>query len=73
MSPKDRLTVARARKLERFLTQPFFTTTQFTNIDGKFVPLEKTIDGCNRIIDGELDTYSEKSVYMIGTIYEARK
>lgn len=73
LSPKDRLTVARARKLERFLTQPFFTTKQFTNIDGKFVPLEKTIEGCNRIINGEFDNYTEQSLYMIGTIDEAKK
>lgn len=73
LSPKDKLTVARARKLERFLTQPFFTTKQFTNIDGKFVPLEKTIEGCNRIINGEFDNYTEQSLYMIGTIDEAKK
>ena len=73
LAPKDRLTVSRARKLERFLTQPFFTTTQFTNMEGKFVPLEKTIDGCNRIMDGEFDSYSEQSLYMIGDISEAKK
>lgn len=73
LSMKDRLTVARARKLERFLTQPFFTTTQFTNISGKFVPLEKTIEGCNRIIDGEFDDCQEQSLYMIGTIDEAKR
>lgn len=64
LSIKDRRTVSRARKLERFLTQPFFTTTHFTNIPGVFVPIDKTIDGCNRIIDGEFDEFSEQSFFM---------
>ena len=73
LSPKDRITVARARKLERFLTQPFFTTTQFTNLEGKFVPIEKTIDGCNRIMNGEFDNIPEQNLYMIGSIEEIKK
>lgn len=73
LSVKDRRTVARARKLERFLTQPFFTTTQFTNMPGVFVPIEKTIDGCNRIIAGEFDEYPEQSFYMIGDIESIKK
>lgn len=68
LSTKDRLTVARARKLERFLTQPFFTTVKFTGIDGQFVPIEKTIDGCNRILDGEFDNLPEQALFMIGAI-----
>lgn len=71
LSPKDRLVVSRARKIERFLTQPFFTTTQFTNLEGKFVPIEKTIDGCNRILNGEFDNVSEQLLFMIGDIDEA--
>ncbi|MDR0423538.1 MAG: F0F1 ATP synthase subunit beta [Rickettsiales bacterium] len=68
LSLKDRKIVARARRVEKFLTQPFFTTTQFTNIPGISVSIEKTINGCNRIIDGEFDDYSEQSFYMIGGI-----
>ncbi|HSQ97312.1 MAG TPA: F0F1 ATP synthase subunit beta [Rickettsiales bacterium] len=73
LSVKDRRTVARARKLERFLTQPFFTTTHFTNIPGIFVPIDKTIDGCNRIMSGEFDDYPEQSFYMIGDIDSVKK
>lgn len=73
LSVNDRRTVARARKLERFLTQPFFTTTHFTNMPGIFVPVEKTIDGCNRIIAGEFDEYPEQSFYMIGDIESIQK
>ncbi len=73
LSVNDRRTVARARKLERFLTQPFFTTTHFTNMSGIFVPVEKTIDGCNRIIAGEFDEYPEQSFYMIGDIESIKK
>lgn len=73
LSVKDRRTVARARKLERFLTQPFFTTTHFTSIPGVFVPIEKTIDGCNRIMSGEFDDYPEQSFYMIGDIDSVKK
>lgn len=73
LSVKDRRTVARARKLERFLTQPFFTTTQFTSIPGVFVPIERTIEGCNRIMVGEFDEYPEQSFYMIGDIDSVKK
>jgi len=73
LSAKDRKTVARARRLERFLTQPFFTTTQFTGLPGVFVPIEKTIDGCNRIIEGEFDDIPEQAFYMIGAIEELNK
>lgn len=70
LSTKDRLTVARARKLERYLTQPFFTTVQFTGLEGKFIPIEKTISDCNRIMDGEFDDISEHAFFMIGSIDE---
>jgi F-type H+-transporting ATPase subunit beta len=68
LSVKDRKTVSRARKLERFLTQPFFTTTQFTNMKGVFVPIEKTIEGCTKIMNGDYDEYPEQLFYMIGDI-----
>ena len=73
LSTKDRKTVARARKIERFLTQPFFTTTQFTNIPGVFVPVEKTIEGCNRILNGDYDEYPEQAFFMIGDIDQVKK
>jgi F-type H+-transporting ATPase subunit beta len=73
LSEADRRTVAIARRLERFLTQPFFTTTQFTGTAGKMVPLAKTIEGCRRIIEGEFLEVSEQALYMIGAIDEVRK
>lgn len=71
LSRNDRETVSKARRLERFLTQPFFTTEQFTGKPGKMVPLEKTIEGCERILAKEYAGVSENSLYMIGTIEEA--
>lgn len=70
LSINDRITVARARKLERYLTQPFFTTTQFTGLEGKFVPIETTIKDCNRIMAGEFDGVPEQAFFMIGNIDE---
>ncbi|MBR4931476.1 MAG: F0F1 ATP synthase subunit beta [Alphaproteobacteria bacterium] len=67
---KDQETVNIARKLERFLTQPFFTTHQFTEMDGKSVSLEDTIIGCERILSGELNDISPDDFYMSGTIDE---
>ena len=71
LSREDRLTVNRARRLERFLTQPFIVTEQFTGIDGKVVDLEQTLDGCERILNGEFEEVSESKLYMIGSIDEA--
>jgi F-type H+-transporting ATPase subunit beta len=71
LSPDDRLVVARARRLERFLTQPFFTTEQFTNIPGKLVSLKDALDGCERILHDEFKDYPESALYMIGPISEA--
>ncbi|MDR2777784.1 MAG: F0F1 ATP synthase subunit beta [Rickettsiales bacterium] len=71
LSPGDRITVMRARKLEKYLTQPFFTTTQFTGLEGKFVPIETTIEDCNRIMEGEFDSLAEQAFFMIGSIDEA--
>jgi F-type H+-transporting ATPase subunit beta len=73
LSPEDRNTVARARRLERFLTQPFFTTEQFTGMKGKLVPLKDALDGCERILRDEFKEYPESALYMIGAIDEAKK
>ncbi len=72
LSIKDRTTVARARKLERYLTQPFFTTTQFTGLDGKFVPIDTTIKDCNMILNGDLDDISEQELFMIGSLSDIK-
>lgn len=66
----DQHTVLTARKLERFLTQPFFTTHQFTGMEGRSVDLEKTIEGCERILAGEFDDLSEDDFYMVGDVDE---
>ncbi|MFP4248578.1 MAG: F0F1 ATP synthase subunit beta [Armatimonadota bacterium] len=71
LSQNDRSTVYRARRLERFLTQPFFTTEQFTGQAGRMVTLDQTLDGCEQILSGELDEDPESAFYMIGPIDEA--
>ncbi|MCR4376422.1 MAG: F0F1 ATP synthase subunit beta [Acidobacteria bacterium] len=73
LSPEDRRVAARARRLERFLTQPFFTTEQFTGLTGKLVSLKDALDGCERILRDEFTDYSERALYMIGTVDEAKK
>ncbi len=72
LSPEDRKVVARARRLERFLTQPFFTTEQFTGIKGRLVSLEDSLEGCERILRDEFEDYPESALYMIGSIDEAK-
>ena len=72
LAPEDRSLVGRARRLERFLTQPFFTTEQFTGTPGKAVPLKDSLDGCERILRDEFKDYPESALYMIGSIDEAR-
>jgi len=72
LSPEDRKVVARARRLERFLTQPFFTTEQFTGLEGKLVSLEDALDGCERILHDEFKDYAERDLYMIGAVDEAK-
>ncbi len=72
LSSEDRNVVARARRLERFLTQPFFTTEQFTGIKGKLVSLKDTLDGCERILRDEFKDMPESVLYMIGVIDEAK-
>jgi F-type H+-transporting ATPase subunit beta len=73
LSPDDRKAVARARQLERFLTQPFFATEQFSGIKGKLVSLTDSLDGCERILRDEFKDYPESALYMIGAIGEAHK
>jgi len=70
LSREDRATVNRARRLERFLTQPFFTTEQFTNYSGRSVPLPDTLSGCERILNDEFTDVPERSLYMIGSVDE---
>ena len=71
LSAEDRRTVARARRLERFLTQPFATTARLIGMEGRSVELEDAISGCERILEGELDDVPEQSFYMIGRLEEA--
>ena len=73
LSPEDRMEAGRARRLERFLTQPFFATEQFSGIKGKTVSLEDSLDGCERILRDEFKDYPESALYMIGAIGEAKK
>ncbi len=73
LSQEDQRTVRRARRLERFLTQPFFTTEQFTGRQGRFVSLSDALDGCERILRDEFSDYPEQALYMIGTVDEAEK
>lgn len=73
LSQEDQKTVNRARRLERYFTQPFFTTEQFTGNEGKAVDLEKALDGCERILQDEFADRPEKALYMIGSIEEAEK
>jgi len=73
LSREDQRTVFRARRLERFFTQPFHVTEQFIRTAGKTVPLETSLDGCERILNDEFADYPERSLYMIGAVDEARK
>jgi F-type H+-transporting ATPase subunit beta len=71
LSEDDKLTVARARKIQRFLTQPMFVAEQFTGTPGKFVKVEDTVNGCREILDGQHDDLPEQAFYMVGGIEEA--
>ena len=71
LSEEDRLTVARARKVERFLSQPFFVAEIFTGSPGKYVSLEETIKGFTMVLNGELDELPEQAFYLVGNIEEA--
>ena len=71
LSDEDKLTVSRARKVQRFLSQPMFVAEQFTNIQGRYVKLEDSIEGFEKIINGEMDELPERAFYMVGDIQEA--
>lgn len=73
ISPEDRRLVFRARRLERFLTQPFFSTEEFTGHKGKMVPLKATLKGCEKILHDEFTDYPEQAFYMVGPIEEVQK
>ena len=71
LSDEDKAVVGRARRIEKFLSQPFHVAEQFTGTPGTYVKLEDTINGFKRIVDGELDELPEQAFYMVGTIEEA--
>jgi F-type H+-transporting ATPase subunit beta len=72
LSEDDKLVVARARKIQRFLSQPFFVASQFTGLKGKYVPLKETISGFQEILSGALDDLPEQAFYLVGNIEEAK-
>ena len=71
LSEEDKLTVSRARKIQRFLSQPFHVAEQFTGTPGVYVKIEDTIQGFKDIVDGKHDDLPEQAFYMVGTIEEA--
>ena len=73
LSDEDKLTVYRARKVQRFLSQPFHVAENFTGISGKFVPVEETVKGFKAILDGEMDDYPEPAFFNVGTIEDVKK
>ena len=73
LSRADRRVVSQARRIERFLTQPFLTTEQFTGTPGRMVPLSKTIEGCERILADDCNDWPESALYMIGGLDEAHR
>ena len=73
LSEDDKLIVSRARKVQRFLSQPFFVAVQFTGVDGRYVPLSETIRGFKAIIDGEMDDYPEAAFFNVGTIEDVKE
>ncbi|PYV00714.1 MAG: F0F1 ATP synthase subunit beta, partial [Acidobacteria bacterium] len=71
LSDEDKLTVARARKIQKFMSQPFFVAEQFTGLEGRYVRLEDTIRGFRELVEGRHDGVPEQAFYMVGTIEEA--
>ena len=71
LSEEDKLAVSRARRIEKFLSQPFFVATQFTGLEGKYVPIADTIRGFKEIVDGKYDALPEQAFYLVGGIDEA--
>src|SRR6185295_11247286 len=72
LSEEDKLTVSRARRIQRFLSQPFFVAAQFTGRQGRYVPLKETISGFKEILSGALDDLPEQAFYMMGNIEEVK-
>ena len=73
LSEEDRITVDRARKVQRFLSQPMFVAKAFTGQDGVFTPVEETIDSFESLLDGDLDHLPEQAFYMVGGAEEAER
>ena len=70
---EDKITVYRARKIQRFLSQPFHVAETFTGVPGKYVPVKETVRGFKAIIDGEMDEYPEAAFFNVGTIDEVKE
>ena len=73
LSDEDKMTVYRARKIQRFLSQPFHVAENFTGVPGKYVPLSETIKGFKAIVDGEMDEYPEWAFFNVGTIEDVKE
>ena len=73
LDEEDKIAVARARRVQKFLSQPFAVAETFTNTPGKYVPLKETIRGFKAILDGEMDDYPEAAFLMVGTIDEVKE
>ena len=73
LAEEDKLIVSRARKMERFFSQPFYVATTFTGLEGRYVPLRETVRGFREILDGKHDDLPEQAFMMVGTIEEARE
>ncbi len=73
LSDEDKVTVLRARKIQNFLSQPMFVAEPFTGREGKYVPVEKTVDSFEKILAGDYDSYDESAFYMVGDISEVKK
>jgi F-type H+-transporting ATPase subunit beta len=71
LSDEDKITVARARRIQRFLSQPMFVAEAFTDIEGKYVPIKETVRGFKEILEGKHDQLPEAAFFMVGTIEEA--
>ena len=73
LSEEDKLLVGRARKVQKFLSQPFFVAQQFTGINGEFVKIEDTISGFRSILSGEVDDLPEQAFYLVGNLTQVRE
>jgi F-type H+/Na+-transporting ATPase subunit beta len=73
LSDEDKQTVSRARKIEKFLSQPMFVAQQFTGLDGKYVKIEDSVRGFKEIVEGKHDEIPEQAFYMVGTIEEVQQ